>query len=134
MEGQVQLSLENHKGKKAAQNKRRKANNKAILDDARASAKRAKSQLSIEDYPRLGGEHRGNGAAKGGGRGDKAKGGGKGKGKALPPGAVTAIPETMEPICHKFNKGNCSFGAACKFKQVCWFCFATHPGEQCTSK
>ena len=134
VEGQVQLSLGDHKVKKAAQNKRRKANNKAILDDARASAKRAKSQLSIEDYPRLGGEHRGNGAAKGGGRGDKAKGGGKGKGKALPPGAVTAIPETMEPICHKYNTGSCSFGAACKFKHVCWFCFATHPGEQCTSK
>ena len=130
VDGEVQLALT----ERAAKRKRTKAAKKALLDEARAINKRQKQQLSIEDYPRLTGIHQGDGKGKGkNGKNNKGgdKGGGKGAPPQLPPGAKTSIPETQEPICHRFNKNMCNYGAGCKFKHVCWFCFASHPGSEC---
>ncbi|KAJ1119988.1 hypothetical protein NDU88_008171 [Pleurodeles waltl] len=38
---------------------------------------------------------------------------------------------TATPICYKFEKDECSWGAACKFRHVCSTCGGGHPASEC---
>ena len=64
------------------------------------------------------------GASKGAGKIGAGKGAG-GLANVFPEGAIQRRQSDNKEICAKFNKGICTYGDACKFAHVCWWCEST---------
>ena len=100
--------------KRAAKRQRKAANAKEAAkkkDEEHAKA------LAAAKREGKGNRDRGGKGNRGGG-GD-AKGGGKGN---LFPDGCLRVTSDNKPICAKWNKGDCKFGASCRFAHVCWWC------------
>ena len=126
--------------KKAEKNKNKRAkkaaNQKAILDQQKASGAAPPAALAIMDIQKK------SKGAKGGGKNGKAtKGGGKAAKNAgkpavpagvVPPGAHRTDPTDGKPLCYAFSRKEKCVQEPCNFKHVCWWCLdATHAGNDC---
>ena len=101
--------------KGASKSAKKKA--KALLDKSDAAKFRSTgAQLALEDRKK---------------KVDKKKGDPKGKGKGALPDGILTTTKDGKGICHRFNRGACTF-AKCNFSHCCWWCEdASHSGAQC---